>query len=219
VDGGFVLGSASSHFKGGKRMKNILLVILSVTIFLIPAAGCSRTFKDTSSDSQNAAEKTSAVETKKENTVKAVESFSWKAKLYFPDKNAMSVVKEEREMKTEGIRPDAVSMARASIEELVKGPVNKELGNSMPKNTKILEVSLDKGLLTVDLSKEFEKEHPGGSTGTIMTLSQLVLTLTDIPGVDQVFFKVDGNILNDFKGHIEFKKPFKRADYEDNISK
>ncbi len=200
-------------------MKNILLVILSVTIFLIPAAGCSRTFKDTSSDSQNAAEKTSAVETKKENTVKAVESFSWKAKLYFPDKNAMSVVKEEREMKTEGIRPDAVSMARASIEELVKGPVNKELGNSMPKNTKILEVSLDKGLLTVDLSKEFEKEHPGGSTGTIMTLSQLVLTLTDIPGVDQVFFKVDGNILNDFKGHIEFKKPFKRADYEDNISK
>ncbi len=141
---------------------------------------------------------------------------TFKATLYFHDSEAMNAVKEERDISFEGNAPDIAQKAGLCIEELAKGST-KGLFSSVPAATKVRSAALDKDVLTVDLSQEFEKDHVGGSAGVLMSMSQLVLTLTELEGVKQVKFKIEGRTLEDFKGHIEFNKPFLRSEYEQYI--
>jgi spore germination protein GerM len=104
--------------------------------------------------------------------------------------------------------------AAAIIEEL------KKSGRSgIPLNSKVLSAAMNNDTLTINFSKEFEKEHSGGSTGISITMASLVLSLTELKGVNAVSFLIDGKTVSEFLGHIEFNKPFKRAEYEYMIVK
>ena len=100
------------------------------------------------------------------------------------------------------------------MEELVSTP-----RTSIPKNTRVLSASLEGNTLKLNLSKEFEQDMNGGSAAINMALGQIVLTLTEFPDVNEVLFLIDGNVLEDFKGHIEFDRPFMRAEFEQFLAK
>lgn len=192
-------------------------LILAALMLLTVLSGCStKPQKDiaTGNTSQSAA----VNQTPQPQATKPPEQEVWKAALYFSDKDAMYILKEEREIKAEK-KLDSAEKAKIALEELIKGAQNKELTTTIPKNTKVRSVSMDKDTAVIDLSKEFVSENVGGSAGETMAIAPIVLTLTGIEGIKQVLIKIDGNLQGDFRGHMTLDRPFKASDFSQFLSK
>jgi hypothetical protein len=105
------------------------------------------------------------------------------------------------------------------MEALLAGPSTDEaaaspgIGTAIPDGTRLLGLTIDGGIATVDLSGEFESG--GGSASTIGRLGQVVYTLTQFPTVDAVVFRIDGQTVSVFGGEgIVLDGPQARVDYE-----
>lgn len=119
--------------------------------------------------------------------------------LYFSDAQGKGLVKEERSIpKVEGI-------ARATIEELIKGPApGSALIPTIPQGTQLKDINVRKdGLCIVDFSEELVKNHKGGSTGEALTVYSIVNTLAQFPTVKQVKILVDGKEIQSLAGHLD----------------
>lgn len=86
---------------------------------------------------------------------------------------------------------------RAQLAALASGPTDAEAGTGLatlvPEGTRLLGATLDDGLLTVDLSREFTA---GGGTASMMgRLYQVYYTLTQPADVDAVSLRVEGRPL------------------------
>ena len=101
----------------------------------------------------------------------------------------------------------------SALEALLDGPSEPEaaLGIStvIPANTRVERVERRGDLLIVDL-------EPGiGATGSNDTLAvaQLVMTATDVTGVDRVRFRVDGERVQVPRGDGSLARTVSRSDY------
>lgn len=150
---------------------------------------------------------------------------SWTTTLYFGDSEGMKVIAEKREIKgnqadTESIKDmDVPGKAKLIIEELIKGSAVPGRTTCIPSSTNVKSVQQPAPeILVVDLSKEFETDHIGGSTGINMTFAPLVLSLTELDGVEYVWFLIDSEPIQDFKGHMNLSNMLDRASYTSYIS-
>lgn len=122
--------------------------------------------------------------------------------LYFSDKEAMYLVPELRELAK---RDEPVE--EAVIRELIKGPVNSELRRTIPPDTRLLSVSVVNGTAYLNFSGELKNTSYGGSAGEIMLIYSVVNTLSELPGITQVQFLVEGNKLETLYGHMDTSQP------------
>lgn len=92
--------------------------------------------------------------------------------------------------------PATPAVATAALQALLAGPDTRELAASpsivteIPDGTRLVGLSVDDGIATVDLSGAFTTG--GFSRSHIARLAQVVYTLTQFPAVSQVSFLVDG---------------------------
>jgi len=124
--------------------------------------------------------------------------------LYFSDSQAMYLVPEKRKI------PQTSSLARQAVIELIKGPENSDLYSTIPEGTQINEVYVADDIAYIDLSEEIFKNHPGGSSGELMTVYSIVNTLTEIPPIKGVQILVEGNETKSLVGHIDISMPLLR---------
>ena len=124
--------------------------------------------------------------------------------LYFSDSQAMYLVPEKRKI------PQTPSLARQVVVELIKGPENSDLYPTIPEGTQINEVYIADDIVYIDLSEEIFKNHPGGSSGELMTVYSVVNTLTEIPPIRGVQILVEGNETKSLAGHIDISMPLLR---------
>ena len=111
---------------------------------------------------------------------------------------------------------DSPQVATNAIRALIEGPTpaeqDTELGTAIPADTLLLGLTIDDGLATVDLSREFEVG--GGSFNILSRLAQVVYTLTQFPTVDEVLFHLDGQPVEVFSGEgVVLADPVDRSDY------
>jgi hypothetical protein len=109
-------------------------------------------------------------------------------------------------------------VARAALEALLAGPSPEEtaagVSTAVPAGTRLLDVSIEDGVATVDLSSEFASG--GGSLSTMLRLAQVVFTVTQFPTVEGVRLELDGQPVETFSGEgIVLDGPQTREDYED----
>jgi germination protein M len=109
-------------------------------------------------------------------------------------------------------------VATAAMKALLAGPSPAELAaglrTSVPAGTKLLGISIKKGVATVDLTSQYQSG--GGSLSMKARLAQVVYTLTQFPTVRAVLFHLDGEPVNVFSGEgIVLDHPVGRADYGD----
>ncbi len=124
--------------------------------------------------------------------------------LYFSDSQAMYLVLEKRKiLKTS-------TLARHIVNELIKGPVNPDLYPTIPEGTGVNEVYIAGDIAYIDLSEEVFKNHPGGSSGELMTVYSIVNTLTEIPPIKGVQILVEGNERESLVGHVDISRPLLR---------
>jgi len=124
--------------------------------------------------------------------------------LYFSDSQAMYLEPEKRKIS------QTPSLARQAVIELIKGPENSELYPTIPQGTQVNEVYIVDDIVYVDLSEEIFKNHPGGSSGELMTVYSIVSTLTEIPPIVGVQILVEGNEMNSLVGHVDISMPLLR---------
>ncbi len=114
--------------------------------------------------------------------------------------------------------PETQAVARAALEELLAGPTPGEadagLSTGIPEGTELLDLSIENGVATVDLSGAYD--DGGGSLAMFTRLAQIVYTLTQFPTVQSVNFRIDGEPVETFSSEgIVLDKPQTRADFED----
>ncbi len=124
--------------------------------------------------------------------------------LYFSDSQAMYLVPEKRKIS------QTPSLAIQAVVELIKGPENSELYPTIPKGTQVNEVYIADDIVYIDLSEEIFKNHPGGSSGELMTVYSIVNTLTEIPPIRSVQILVAGNERESLVGHVDISRPLLR---------
>jgi len=124
--------------------------------------------------------------------------------LYFSDSQAMYLVPEKRKIS------QIPSLARQAVIELIKGPENSDLYPTIPEGTQVNEVYIADDIAYIDLSEEIFKNHPGGSSGELMTVYSIVNTLTEIPSIKGVQILVEGNEMKSLVGHIDISMPLLR---------
>lgn len=119
--------------------------------------------------------------------------------LYFSDAQGKGLVKEQRSI------PKAEGIARATIEELIKGPApGSALVPTIPQGTQLKDINVRKdGLCIVDFSSELVKNHQGGSTGEALTVYSIVNTLAQFPTIKEVKILVDGKVVRSLAGHLD----------------
>jgi germination protein M len=125
--------------------------------------------------------------------------------LYFADPQYMYVVGEKREIYlAKGMTPE-----EKALSELMAGPRRDDLGNAIPKGTRLLSVSTEKGMCTVNFSKEYIENSPGGTASERMAIYSVVNTLTGLEGIQKVQFLIEGK-KEEVYTHAIFDEPFER---------
>jgi hypothetical protein len=119
---------------------------------------------------------------------------------------------------THRTEPFTAGVGARAIEMLLGGPTNAEdaakVGTSINPGTRLLGLSIDDGIATVDMDGTFSAEEtPAIAVGS---LSQIVYTLTQFDSVDGVVFEVEGIPLTNFGGY-ELDGPQRRADFADQL--
>lgn len=125
-----------------------------------------------------------------------------KLTLYFSDNQATYLVPEVREVEIHSKRT-----AEAVINELIKGPKSSKLSRTVPQEAKLKSVKVESGVVYVNLSKEFQTKHWGGSAGEAMTLYSITNSLAELPGVQKVQFLLEGKKVDAILGHADTTRP------------
>ncbi len=132
-------------------------------------------------------------------------------KLYFSNIDVTELIIEEREIEIP-LQQNQIK-AKIIMEQLIAGPKNSELLSTIPPETKIRDIKIKDGICYLDLSREFVDKHSGGSTSEFITIESIVMSLTEISEIKKVQFLIAGETQQEFKGHIDFSKPFERSEY------
>lgn len=103
--------------------------------------------------------------------------------------------------------------ARQQIEALRNGPEpDSGLSSVVPQGTRLLEASLDSGILTVNLSREFEAG--GGTASMIGRLYQVFYTVTRPADVQGVSLQIEGQTVHIFSGDgLIVEQPWIRSEF------
>lgn len=185
-----------------KSSLKVLVVVLIVGI-LFAATGCSLvdrilSFRDSDDDVQldNA-----VFEPPEEPTITPEVEYLGETTditLFFADPSGEGLATETRSVqKVEGI-------ARATITELIKGPMQSGLLPTIPEGTQLKDINVkDNGLMIVDFSSDLIENHLGGSTEESLTVYSIVNTLSQFSTVDEVQILVDGQYVDSIAGHVD----------------
>lgn len=126
--------------------------------------------------------------------------------LYFSNEQATSLCAETRNIEVK----QSLSLETQIVEQLIAGPSNANMYPTVPTETKIRNIKTEENICYVDLSSEFVSKHSGGSSAETLTIYSIVNSLTELSVVKKVQFLIEGEKVNEFKGHIDFSKPFER---------
>ena len=86
-------------------------------------------------------------------------------------------------------------LPRQLLELMLIAPSGTQLRSVLPPGTRILSVTVEDGLCSVDLSDEFDTRRYYSHTGQLLSVMGMVNTLANLPEIEQVEFTVDGDLL------------------------
>jgi germination protein M len=115
--------------------------------------------------------------------------------------------------------PRTPAVGTAAMNALLAGPDANDpgegpLSTAIPEGSRLLGLTIEHGVATVDLSSEFESG--GGSMSIFTRLGQVVFTLTQFPTVQSVLFEIEGRPVTVFSSEgIVLDGPVERTDYDD----
>ncbi|MGH9798563.1 MAG: GerMN domain-containing protein, partial [Candidatus Polarisedimenticolia bacterium] len=128
--------------------------------------------------------------------------------LFFQEKDAEYLAPERRKI---FLTASPADQAKQIIGELIQGPRGADLLPTIPKDTRLRGLYLDRaGTAYVDMSGEFASGHPGGTAEEIATLFSLVNSLTyNLPEIKRVHLMIDGEERDAFV-HLDLLRNYRQ---------
>lgn len=127
--------------------------------------------------------------------------------VYFPRLPDFKFVSEKIEVEDNINHEEKIELI---INRLIKGSDKANLIDVIPIGTQLNKIYVENNIAYVDFSQEFVDNHPGGSLGEYNTVYSIVNSITEIDGIDQVVFLIDGKRQSAYKGHTQFDMPISR---------
>lgn len=189
-------------------MKKIIAAI--IMILLLSLSGCLRT-------SDKALEKlkedelwpVSSILLSEEDARRINEKLQ--VRLYFADPDGTKLVREIRYIDIADAKQGTEQQATILVKELVKGPSNSTLKATIPEGASLRSpVKVENRVATIDMTKEFVDNHPGGKEAEEMTIFSIVNTLTELKDIEKVKFLINGKTQKEFKGSFLLNNEFPR---------
>ncbi|ABR48484.1 hypothetical protein Amet_2327 [Alkaliphilus metalliredigens QYMF] len=125
--------------------------------------------------------------------------------LYFKVKGARSLERETRV-----IERTFESAEEMIVKELINGPTEEHLLETLPRETKVQGVIIIGSTAYVNLSQEFIWEFDEKIHDESITIYSIVNTLTELNKIDDVQILVDGETLNQYQQYVSLKQIFDR---------
>lgn len=209
-----------------RRALRVGLLILMIVALTITAAGCGAnsdvgdggTVSTSTTEAGQAAtttttppqETTTTTPPQDTTTTTRASEDTLTLRVYFTRDEKMSAASR--------VIPTTQQVGAAAMRALLEGPTEVERAygavSNIPEGTTFLGLTIDDGIATVDLSKEYSSG--GGSLSMFTRLAEVVFTLTQFPTVEGVSFKLDGEPIDVLGGEgIIIDHPLTRADFED----
>ncbi len=127
-------------------------------------------------------------------------------KLYFVRKDGSGLEVEERKI----VR--VTGIARATVEELLKGPREEHLQSALPGETHLLDINVkEDGQCIVNLTSQVQGISEAEEEK--LAVYSIVNTLSQFPTVKGVSFMVEGENVASIGGNISMAEPI-TADYD-----
>lgn len=124
-------------------------------------------------------------------------------KLYFLNSDLESLVPEDRQIsQSVWVKLNLSQKAHLILNELIKGPQAVTSTRTLALKTKILSLTIQNGIATIDLSKDIQDDFPGGALEEDMTIKSIVWSMTQIPGINGVRILINGEFGDSIGGHI-----------------
>jgi N-acetylmuramoyl-L-alanine amidase len=124
-------------------------------------------------------------------------------KLYFLNSDLESLVPEDRQIsRSLWAEVNLSQKAKLVLEELIKGPRLETNAQTIPPNTKILSLTIQNGVATINFSKELQADFSGGALEEDMAIKSIVWSMTQIPGINGVRILINSEFGDSIGGHI-----------------
>ena len=124
--------------------------------------------------------------------------------IYFADENATGLVPEKRRAR---LGVDTATDALTIMSELMRGPQSAGYYSTIPSDTRLLNAYALGNTLVLDFTHELQTNHPGGSTGELLTVYSIVNTMTmNLHGIRRVKILVEGEEVETLAGHLDLSK-------------
>ena len=130
---------------------------------------------------------------------------SEEALLYFVDAEMMRLIPSKLEVSA----ADGSEAARIVLRALVEGhDDNPQIRRIMPKMPEEVSVYVSGEIAYVDLGADFVAAHLPGRNAELLTVYQIVNSLSSLEEVVNVRFTIDGKTQRDFLGFIDMRETF-----------
>lgn len=193
-----------------RKMKKMAVTVIFALLFSCFFGGCGllEKVRQDFNKGDNLAEQTDLndlnnptilVETP--DTTSAVTDEKTLVTLFFADPVDKKLVGEQREI------AKVVGIARATMEELIKGPAGSGLQATLPASTKLLDINIkEDGLAIVDFSSDIIRDLPVTAEAEKLAVYSIVNTLAQFPTVQKVEMRVDGRTVDTLLGYVDFEE-------------
>jgi lipoprotein-anchoring transpeptidase ErfK/SrfK len=105
------------------------------------------------------------------------------------------------------------SGVEAAVEKLFAGPTaaetKKGIRSQVPAGVRVKSLAVEHGVASIDLGAKFASGT--SAEGLRARFAQLVLTLTEVPGVDAVNVRVNGDVRQELYPSVDLRKPVTAA--------
>ncbi len=133
--------------------------------------------------------------------------------LYFADEQQTKLVKEIRYVDIKEAKKGAATLASVMVKELIAGPKSKGLKAIIPEGASLRSpVEIEGRTATVDFTKEFVDNHPGGKDLAELTIYSIVNSLTELKDIERVKIIINGKETKTFKDKVTLDSDFPRND-------
>lgn len=129
--------------------------------------------------------------------------------LFFEQVDDESLAPEKRKI---FLTSSPLDQAKQIVVELINGPHSQALLPTMPPETRLLGLYLDRhGTAYVDLSEELVTQHSGGSSEELATIFSLVDSLTyNLPEIKRVHFLIAGEERDTLNSHLDLRRDYRQ---------
>ena len=122
---------------------------------------------------------------------------------YHPQKN---ILQEEKRVITV---KENTAMAKTVVQELLKGPENKELVSLLDSETTIISADTKEGVCFVNFDRTFSDKATADTTTTQFAIYTIVNALTEISSIERVQFLIEGEKIESIQ-NVNMNEPFAR---------